>query len=152
MSTSIEALTRGLPVEFAKYFTYVKALKFDDRPDYAYLKQLFADLYVREGFESNGAFDWQSMPGGAGSTITGTTSGNDLAGNNMGSVPVLPGGADKRISSTRRLDDTNARLFTTAPALGGEDLPPAPGRRRPGFFARLFGGMCAPSSSKVPTD
>jgi casein kinase 1 len=156
MSTSIESLTRGLPVEFAKYFTYVKALKFDDRPDYAYLKQLFGDLYSREGFESNGAFDWQSMPGGAGSTITGATSANDL-GNNLGSAPIIPGVPDKRISSTRRLDDTNARLFNTAPALVADDAgmggPENAGRKsRPGFFARLFGGMCAPNRRKPPHD
>lgn len=148
MSTSIEALTRGLPTEFAKYFTYVKALKFDDRPDYAYLKQLFTDLYSREGYESNGAFDWQSIPANAGSTITGTTATNDQL-NNQGSMPVLPGG-DKRIGSTRRLDETNAKLFNTAPALQdfGESPPASP--RKPGFFARLFGGMCAPSRSKHP--
>lgn len=146
MSTSIEALTRGLPVEFAKYFSYVKALKFDDRPDYAYLKQLFQDLYVREGFESNGPFDWQSLPGGS-STITGATS-LEPAGN-IGSAPVLFG-ADKRISSTRRLDDTNGRIVNTAPALVGEDeAPTSPGRRRqPSFFAKLFGGLCRPVQAK----
>lgn len=149
MSTSIETLTRGLPVEFAKYFSYVKALKFDDRPDYAYLRQLFQDLYVREGFESNGPFDWQSLPGAGASTITGSTTLND-GGNPLGSVPVINGGLDKRLGSNRRLDDTNVRLYNTAPALVGDDapgFPPIPASPQPAkrsFFARFFGKLCGP--------
>jgi len=35
-----------------------KALRFDDRPDYAYLRRLFKDLFMREGFINDGVFDW----------------------------------------------------------------------------------------------
>lgn len=28
---------------------YVRSLRFDDKPDYAYLRKLFRDLFVREG-------------------------------------------------------------------------------------------------------
>ncbi|KEH37488.1 casein kinase I-like protein [Medicago truncatula] len=58
VSTSIEALCRGYPTEFASYFHYCRSLRFDDRPDYAYLKRIFRDLFIREGFQSDYIFDW----------------------------------------------------------------------------------------------
>jgi len=139
MSTSIETLTRGLSVEFSKYFSYVKALKFDDRPDYAFLRQLFNELSTREGFENNSAFDWQSLPN---STVTGTT--------------LPPEGPGVRLNSTRRLDETNGKLFNTAPVLadveggdfvGGSALPKQSGQKvekQSGGFSRFFGRLCAP--------
>ncbi|KAL5999592.1 Casein kinase 1-like protein 1 [Asimina triloba] len=48
VSTSIEALCRGYPTEFASYFHYCRSLRFDDKPDYAYLKRIFRDLFIRE--------------------------------------------------------------------------------------------------------
>ncbi|KAL5757449.1 hypothetical protein ACOSP7_020060 [Xanthoceras sorbifolium] len=58
VSTSIEALCRGYPTEFASYFHYCRSLRFDDKPDYAYLKRLFRDLFIREGFQFDYVFDW----------------------------------------------------------------------------------------------
>ncbi|XP_038885876.1 casein kinase 1-like protein 1 [Benincasa hispida] len=51
VSTSIEALCCGYPSEFASYFRYCRSLRFDDKPDYAYLKRIFRDLFIREGFQ-----------------------------------------------------------------------------------------------------
>ncbi|KAI4330694.1 hypothetical protein MLD38_028954 [Melastoma candidum] len=58
VSTSIEALCRGHPTEFASYFHYCRSIRFDDKPDYVYLKRLFRDLFVREGFQYDNVFDW----------------------------------------------------------------------------------------------
>ncbi|XP_072995300.1 casein kinase 1-like protein 2 [Typha latifolia] len=58
VATSIEALCRGYPVEFASYFHYCRSLRFDDKPDYQYLKRLFRDLFIREGFQFDYVFDW----------------------------------------------------------------------------------------------
>ncbi|XVF74377.1 hypothetical protein PTKIN_Ptkin13bG0105700 [Pterospermum kingtungense] len=58
VSTSIEALCRGYPTEFASYFHYCRSLRFDDKPDYSYLKRLFRDLFIREGFQFDYVFDW----------------------------------------------------------------------------------------------
>ncbi|KAJ6923232.1 hypothetical protein NC652_016776 [Populus alba x Populus x berolinensis] len=58
VSTSIEALSRGYPTEFASYFHYCRSLRFDDKPDYAYLKRIFRDLFIREGFQFDYVFDW----------------------------------------------------------------------------------------------
>ncbi|KDP40745.1 hypothetical protein JCGZ_24744 [Jatropha curcas] len=58
VSTPIETLCRGYPTEFASYFHYCRSLRFDDKPDYAYLKRLFRDLFIREGFQFDYVFDW----------------------------------------------------------------------------------------------
>ncbi|XAR67602.1 Non-specific serine/threonine protein kinase [Bertholletia excelsa] len=57
-STSIEALCRGYPTEFTSYFHYCRSLRFDEKPDYAYLKRIFRDLFIREGFQFDYVFDW----------------------------------------------------------------------------------------------
>ncbi|MCO5613519.1 hypothetical protein L7F22_067796 [Adiantum nelumboides] len=58
MSTSIEALCKAYPSEFSSYFHYCRSLRFDDKPDYAYLKRIFRDLFIREGFQFDYVFDW----------------------------------------------------------------------------------------------
>lgn len=58
VSTSIESLCRAYPTEFASYFHYCRSLRFDDKPDYAYLKRIFRDLFIREGFQFDYVFDW----------------------------------------------------------------------------------------------
>ena len=49
MATPTESLCKGFPTEFVVFFQYVRSLRFDDKPDYAYLRKLFRDLFVREG-------------------------------------------------------------------------------------------------------
>eukprot|EP00250_Pteridium_aquilinum_P017472 c23645_g1_i3 orf=1102-1800(-) len=58
METSVEALCEGHPSEFATYLNYCRSLGFEDRPDYDYLKKLFRDLYISQGFQSDNIFDW----------------------------------------------------------------------------------------------
>ncbi|KAK6927267.1 Protein kinase domain [Dillenia turbinata] len=60
-STSIEALCEGYPSEFVNYFEYCRELRFDDRPDYAYLKNMFHELLIREGFAFDNVFDWNIL-------------------------------------------------------------------------------------------
>jgi hypothetical protein len=49
MSTPIEVLCKGYPMEFVTYFQYCRSLRFDDKPDYSYLRKMFRDLFAREG-------------------------------------------------------------------------------------------------------
>lgn len=58
MTTSTDILCRGFPQEFSIYLNYVRSLRFDDKPDYSYLRKLFRDLFVREGFQYDYVFDW----------------------------------------------------------------------------------------------
>lgn len=62
MTTPTDVLCRGFPNEFAIYLNYCRSLRFDDKPDYSYLRKLFRDLFVREGFQYDYVFDWSVQP------------------------------------------------------------------------------------------
>jgi len=55
---STQDLCNGLPDEFASYFDHVRSLRFDDQPKYSYLRKIFRDLFIREGFDFDYVFDW----------------------------------------------------------------------------------------------
>lgn len=56
--TPTKLLCRGLPNEFAIYLDYTRSLRFDGEPDYSYLRGIFRDVFVRENFQYDYAFDW----------------------------------------------------------------------------------------------
>lgn len=58
LSTSIESLCKGVPTEFVTYLTYCRNMKFDEKPDYLFLKNLFKDLTTRSRFEYDHVYDW----------------------------------------------------------------------------------------------
>eukprot|EP00128_Syssomonas_multiformis_P002298 Colp12_sorted_trinity150504_noHs@18574 len=58
MSTHIEVLCRGFPNEFVTYLNYCRSLRFDDKPDYLYLRHLFRNLSQKEKFQMDYVFDW----------------------------------------------------------------------------------------------
>jgi len=60
MSTPIEELCKGFP-EFTTYLSYCRSLRFDDKPDYSYLRQLFRNLFHRQGFTYDYIFDWNML-------------------------------------------------------------------------------------------
>lgn len=63
MTTPTDLLCRGFPNEFGIFLNYTRALRFDDKPDYSYLRKLFRDLFVREGFQYDYVFDWSVQRG-----------------------------------------------------------------------------------------
>ena len=60
---SPKELCRGVPREFCEYFRRVRALEFDESPDYAGLRRLLAARRQREGYEMDYQFDWKAAPG-----------------------------------------------------------------------------------------
>jgi len=58
MSTPVEILCKHFPTEFITYLNYCRALRFDDKPDYSYLRRLFRDLFFRQGYAADYRFDW----------------------------------------------------------------------------------------------
>ncbi|PKA60591.1 Casein kinase I isoform delta-like [Apostasia shenzhenica] len=58
MLTPVEVLCKSYPTEFVSYFHYCRSLRFEDKPDYSYLKRLFRDLFIREGYQFDYVFDW----------------------------------------------------------------------------------------------
>jgi len=61
MSIPIELLCRYLPTEFCSYLNYCRALRFDENPDYSYLRRLFRNLFFRKGYAADYLFDWNVM-------------------------------------------------------------------------------------------
>ncbi|XP_076933921.1 casein kinase 1-like protein 7 isoform X2 [Bidens hawaiensis] len=61
MFTSIEVLCKSYPSEFVSYFHYCRSLRFEDKPAYSYLKKLFRDLFIREGYQYDYVFDWSLL-------------------------------------------------------------------------------------------
>jgi serine/threonine protein kinase len=58
IATSIESLCHGLPPEFMLFLTEARRLDFPDRPNYAMYRQMFRDLFIREGFVYDYQYDW----------------------------------------------------------------------------------------------
>ena len=57
----------GCPLEFYDYMHYVKNLRFDEKPDYPYIKsfffktELFMDLFEKNKFKLTDTFDWEEL-------------------------------------------------------------------------------------------
>eukprot|EP00826_Nyctotherus_ovalis_P039448 TRINITY_DN3796_c0_g6_i2.p1 TRINITY_DN3796_c0_g6~~TRINITY_DN3796_c0_g6_i2.p1 ORF type:complete len:288 (-),score=72.34 TRINITY_DN3796_c0_g6_i2:189-1052(-) len=58
VSLSLDRLCTGLPIEFQAYLNYTRSMKFNERPDYAYILRIFKDLFDRKGYIYDNAFDW----------------------------------------------------------------------------------------------
>ncbi len=56
MCTSLDSLTEGLPNCFKLYLDHCRKLKFDETPDYQYLKNLFINCGMELGIEPR--FEW----------------------------------------------------------------------------------------------
>ncbi|CAF1363606.1 unnamed protein product [Adineta ricciae] len=61
MSTSVAELCKGFPAEFSSYLTYCRSLRFDDKPDYSHLRELFRNLFHRHGYTYDYLFDWTML-------------------------------------------------------------------------------------------
>ncbi|PSS07337.1 Casein kinase 1-like protein [Actinidia chinensis var. chinensis] len=133
ISTSIETLCRGYPTEFGSYFHYCHSLRFDDKPDYAYLKRIFRDLFIREGFQFDYVFDWTILkyqqsklanpPPRA--LAAGTSTGMPQT---VGNIDRQSGGEDGRVtgwSSANPSRSRNIGLPLTAGGLSKQKSPVA---------------------------
>jgi len=58
ISTAPDLLCKNFPSEFAHYINYIRSLRFDEKPDYTFLRKLFRDLFVRLGYKYDAVFDW----------------------------------------------------------------------------------------------
>jgi hypothetical protein len=58
LTTSIETLCKGYPNEFMKYLMYVRNLKFEEKPDYNFLRNMFKDLFQKSGYKYDYQYDW----------------------------------------------------------------------------------------------
>jgi casein kinase 1 len=91
ISTSTEMLCKAFPAEFRSYFEHVRSLRFDDRPDYDYLKRLFRELFFRKGFSYDNMYDWEILSAQNQQRIRGDGGGDTAAGSDKG----IPAGSDR---------------------------------------------------------
>ncbi|XP_067937492.1 casein kinase I-like isoform X2 [Watersipora subatra] len=82
MATPIEELSKGFPSEFATYLNFCRSLRFDDKPDYSYLRQLFRNLFHRHGYTYDYVFDWNMLKfaGGTSAAAASHASGQEASG------------------------------------------------------------------------
>jgi len=116
MTTPTEVLCRGFPNEFAIFLNYTRSLRFDDKPDYAYLRKLFRDLFVREGFQYDYVFDW---------TIFKYNQAK-AAAQDTGKI----GPADKKDEDDKRLPNTSSQPRAQIPPRTGTSGIANPARRK----------------------
>ena len=62
MSTPSEVLCKHAPCEFVTYLNYCRSLRFEDCPDYAYLRRLPKELFFRESYQYDFIFDGGDGP------------------------------------------------------------------------------------------
>lgn len=58
MSTPVDLLCKNFPSEFSMYLNYCRGLRFEEQPDYIYLRQLFRILFRTSGYQYDYLFDW----------------------------------------------------------------------------------------------
>ena len=69
---------QGFPAEFAMYLNYCRGLRFEEAPDYMYLRQLFRILFRTLNHQYDYTFDWTLLKqkaaasAGSSSTLMGT--------------------------------------------------------------------------------
>lgn len=60
ISTPAEFLCKGFPNELALFINYAKGLKFEEKPDYKYLKHLLATARKNNKIEMDYVYDWSN--------------------------------------------------------------------------------------------
>jgi len=69
MSTPVEILCKGYASEFAMYLNYCRGLRFEEAPDYMYLRQLFRILFRTLNHQYDYVFDWTILKQKAATTV-----------------------------------------------------------------------------------
>lgn len=61
LDTPSDVLCSGIPREFKFFLDDIRRLDFTDTPHYSLYREIFKDLFIREGFSYDYKFDWCSM-------------------------------------------------------------------------------------------
>ena len=57
-ATALDELCASCPPQFHEYLTYCRSLKFDAKPNMAYVRGLFKDLWNMHGYTNPNEWDW----------------------------------------------------------------------------------------------
>lgn len=80
---SCQVLTLSFSEAFVDYMYYCRAIRFEEEPDYDYLRKIFRDLFRSRGFEMDYVFDWNM-------NIPNLRVGHNAATNGIARQNVLP--------------------------------------------------------------
>ncbi|KAJ6809600.1 casein kinase 1-like isoform X2 [Iris pallida] len=175
MLTPVEVLCKSYPSEFISYFHYCRSLRFEDKPDYSYLKRLFRDLFIREGYQFDYVFDWtvlkypqigpnaRTRPSGRTSGAVGpsveraerTSVGQEIRDRFSGAVEAF---ARRNSPSTgRHGDHSRSKILEESPSSSKEavidsDRTRGSSTRNGSASKRAVASSSRPSSSIEPSD
>ncbi|KAK4370531.1 hypothetical protein RND71_010006 [Anisodus tanguticus] len=116
MLTPIEVLCKSYQSEFTSYFHYCRSLRFDDKPDYSYLKRLFRDLFIREGYQFDDEFDWTTLKY---PQISSTSRGRQP----IGRLPLNPGPSVERAEKTPVGQEIKDKFSGAVEAFARKNVP-----------------------------
>jgi len=142
-SITISKLTKDLPKEFSTYLNYVRTLRFQDQPDYNYLRKLFRNLFNSTGYIYDYEFDWtrkrlgqvsrenenisktplnsQSLlPSSSCNFLSNTNNANNQEYNNSGNTRNFY--LNRNFNSDRNLENTNINAQNTQNSNGNNYL------------------------------
>lgn len=57
-NTSLTDLCKNIPAEFLEYMKYCRLLRFEQKPDYDHIKELFLNIFTKNNFNYDNIFDW----------------------------------------------------------------------------------------------
>lgn len=143
MTTPTELLCRGFPSEMAIYLNCCRSLRFDDKPDYSYLRKLFRDLFVREGFQYDYVFDWSIQQRSEDAKAEPVVKQQQVPQQQAAQLPrrkVLPQEGEEAVNNG--MDTTRAAYGTARPAdkayLASQNMPsssrPLKREDQPGYY------------------
>lgn len=58
LKCSVYEICKDLPEGFVKYFEHLRKLKFEDKPNYGYLRAIFKDMAKKFKIEIDYVWDW----------------------------------------------------------------------------------------------
>uniref|UniRef100_T1IQH1 Non-specific serine/threonine protein kinase n=1 Tax=Strigamia maritima TaxID=126957 RepID=T1IQH1_STRMM len=123
-SSFLKTVTNG-NTEFATYLNYCRSLRFEEKPDYSYLRQLFRNLFHRQGFTYDYVFDWNLLKFGGNRTTELDDGETGRAARNRhqhtSTTRALQGGAttgSSRIRSTAGAGQDSAAGAAASPVTG----------------------------------
>jgi hypothetical protein len=61
VSTDLSSGEEMVPIEFVEFMKYCRDLKFDEKPDYNFLRRQFKNLFSSMGYEFDYVYDWNIL-------------------------------------------------------------------------------------------
>uniref|UniRef100_A0A0N4ZDN4 non-specific serine/threonine protein kinase n=1 Tax=Parastrongyloides trichosuri TaxID=131310 RepID=A0A0N4ZDN4_PARTI len=96
ISTPVEILCKGFPAEFSMYLNYCRGLRFDEAPDYMYLRQLFRILFRTLSHQYDYSFDWTLLKQKAASKLPQVPDSNELNPSQSGNDGAITGATTQK--------------------------------------------------------